>query len=139
MPFHTIMWPGSLIGADDGWNLPHQIASNEYLNYEGGQFSKSRGRGIFSDQVRELPFPADVWRFYLTANRPERKDVDFSWQGLRETVNTSIINNLANLAYRLGNVKLIFDGQTETFVDNDEANQHLKPTYRDPYRIPDEV
>ncbi len=49
------------------------------------------------------------------------------------------LEHLANLSYRLGNVKLRFDGATETFVDNAEANARLKPTYREPYRLPDEV
>jgi len=65
----------------------------------------------------------------------------------RETPNADIeqghgaacLEHLANLSYRLGNVKLTFDGQTETFVDNDEANAHLKPSYREPYRVPDKV
>jgi hypothetical protein len=39
----------------------------------------------------------------------------------------------------LGNAKLVFDGEGETFLNNDEANQQLKPTYRENYRVPDEV
>ena len=49
------------------------------------------------------------------------------------------LEHLANLSYRLGNAKLAFDGATETFVGNDEANQHLKPSYRQSYEIPEEV
>jgi len=49
------------------------------------------------------------------------------------------LEHMANLSYRLGNAKLAFDGATETFVDNDEANGHLKPSYRKHYRVPDEV
>lgn len=101
VPFHTLMWPGSLIGADDGWNLPHYIAANQYLNYEGGQFSKSRGRGIFSSDVKDLPFAPDVWRFMIMANRPEKKDVDFSWDTLLHTINADLVGNLGNLAYRI--------------------------------------
>ncbi|NQT17848.1 MAG: gfo/Idh/MocA family oxidoreductase, partial [Planctomycetes bacterium] len=49
------------------------------------------------------------------------------------------LEHLANLSYRLGNVQLRFDGETETFLDNDEANGHLKPSYREPYVMQDEV
>ena len=35
--------------------------------------------------------------------------------------------------------QLRFDGETERFIDNDDANGHLKPTYRPPYVMPDEV
>jgi predicted dehydrogenase len=52
---------------------------------------------------------------------------------------SACLEHLANLSYRLGNAKLAFDGQAERFVGNDEANEHLKPTYRDPYRMPEEV
>jgi hypothetical protein len=43
------------------------------------------------------------------------------------------------LAYRVGNKQLLFDGITETFTNNEEGNKLLKPTYRDHYRIPDNV
>jgi predicted dehydrogenase len=52
---------------------------------------------------------------------------------------SSSLAHLATLSYRLGNAKLVLDGKTETFVNNDEANQHLKLSYRDNYRMPDEV
>ena len=47
--------------------------------------------------------------------------------------------HLANLAYRTGNQRLEFDADTEMFVNNDLANDYLKPAYRKHYRIPDEV
>ena len=37
----------------------------EYLNYEGQKFSKSRGVGLFGNNVRDTGIPADVFRFYL--------------------------------------------------------------------------
>ena len=44
-----------------------------------------------------------------------------------------------NRPYSLGNQKLVFDPERETFIGNDEANSHLKPPYGQKYRIPDEV
>lgn len=52
---------------------------------------------------------------------------------------SSSLAHLATLSYRLGNANLVLDGKTETFVNNDEANQHLQLSYRDNYRMPDEV
>jgi predicted dehydrogenase len=49
------------------------------------------------------------------------------------------LEHMANLSYRLGNAKLAFDGAAERFAGNDEANGHLKPSYRKHYRIPDDV
>jgi len=50
----------------------------EYLNYEDGKFSKSRGTGVFGDQARETGIPADVYRFYLLYVRPESQ-VHLTW------------------------------------------------------------
>jgi predicted dehydrogenase len=47
--------------------------------------------------------------------------------------------HLGNVAYRMGNQKLAFGGETETFHDNDEANKYLKPAYRKHYRLPEKV
>lgn len=52
---------------------------------------------------------------------------------------SSALEHLANTAYRVGNQQLRFHGASETFVDNDEANQRLKPTFRPPYLLPDPV
>lgn len=101
VPFHTLMWPGTLIAADDGWNLPWYIASNMYLNYDGGRFSKTDNRGVFSNQAMELGFPADAWRFYIIANRPERRDTEFSFEDFQGVLNTSLVGNIGNLVNRV--------------------------------------
>ena len=43
----------------------------EYLNYEDGKFSKSRGLGIFGDSAMDAGLDADIFRFYLLYVRPE--------------------------------------------------------------------
>ena len=50
-----------------------------------------------------------------------------------------LLCHLANISYRAGNRKLKFDGKTETFIDEPEANKYLKANYREPWVIPDEV
>lgn len=45
----------------------------EYLNYEDGKFSKSRGVGVFGNNAKEAGIPADIWRFYLLYVRPENQ------------------------------------------------------------------
>ena len=47
--------------------------------------------------------------------------------------------HLANISYRVGNRKLKFDGATEKFVNNAEADKYLKANYRKPWIVPDEV
>ncbi len=49
------------------------------------------------------------------------------------------LGHLANVAYRVGNKQLLFDGKTERFLNSDDANKLLKPTYRKPFYIPEQV
>ena len=51
-------------------NQPH-ICNTEYLNYEDGKFSKSRGVGVFGNDAEDTGIPADIYRFYLCYIRPE--------------------------------------------------------------------
>jgi len=47
--------------------------------------------------------------------------------------------HLGSISYRLGNRKLRYDGKTETFVGDAEANKLLKMKYRKPWVVPDKV
>lgn len=47
------------------------ISVTEYLNYEDGKFSKSRGVGVFGNDAQSTGVPSEVWRYYLLVNRPE--------------------------------------------------------------------
>jgi len=100
IPFHTVIFPSSLLGSGDNWTTLHHMSSSEYLNYEGGQFSKSKGIGVFGTDARETGIPADVWRFYIFYNRPETSDYTFTWDDFQEKVNGELIGNLANLVNR---------------------------------------
>src|SRR5208337_4483622 len=44
--------------------------------------------------------PADVWRFYIFYNRPERGDTTFTWAEFQDKVNGELIGNLGNLVNR---------------------------------------
>lgn len=72
----------------------------EYLNYEDGKFSKSRGIGVFGNNAQETGIPSDVWRFYLLYVRPESQDAVFSWSDLMTKNNSELLNNLGNFALR---------------------------------------
>jgi predicted dehydrogenase len=50
-----------------------------------------------------------------------------------------LLCHLANISYRVGNQKLDFDPQTETFRDCEQANSFLKREYRKPWVVPDKV
>jgi len=100
IPFHTVIFPSSLLGGGDNWTMLHHMSSTEYLNYESGKFSKSRGVGVFGTDVMETGIPADVWRFYIYYNRPEKSDSLFTWKDFQEKANSELIGNLGNLVNR---------------------------------------
>jgi methionyl-tRNA synthetase len=100
IPFHTVIFPSSLLGSGDNWTLLHHMSSSEYLNYENSKFSKSRGVGVFGTDAMETGIPADVWRFYIFYNRPEKSDTMFTWDDFKEKVNGELIGNLGNLVNR---------------------------------------
>jgi len=101
IPFHTILFPAFLIGAKEKYVLVDRLSVNEYLNYEGGQFSKSRGIGVFADDALDSGVPADVWRYYLMINRPEKTDTEFSWDDFQAKLNNELVANIGNLINRI--------------------------------------
>jgi methionyl-tRNA synthetase len=59
----------------------------------------------------ETGIPADVWRFYIYYNRPEKSDALFTWKDFQEKVNGELIGNLGNLVNRtLSFVTRYYDG-----------------------------
>jgi methionyl-tRNA synthetase len=100
IPFHTVIFPSSLLGTGENWTMLHHMSSTEYLNYEGGKFSKTRGVGVFGTDTMETGIAADIWRFYIFYNRPERADSLFTWKDFQEKVNGELIGNLGNLVNR---------------------------------------
>lgn len=112
IPFHTVIFPSTLLGSGRNWTMLHHMSSSEYLNYESGKFSKSKGVGVFGNDVMETGIPADVWRFYIFYNRPEKSDVTFTWNDFMERVNGELIGNLGNLANRtLSFVQRFYKGE----------------------------
>ncbi|EXB99119.1 putative methionine--tRNA ligase [Morus notabilis] len=101
VPFHTVMFPSSLIGTGENWTLMKSISVTEYLNYEAGKFSKSKGIGVFGNDARDSNIPSEVWRYYLLTNRPEVSDTLFTWADLQAKLNTELLNNLGNFINRV--------------------------------------
>lgn len=101
VPFHTVIFPGSQLGTGDKWTMLNHLSTTEYLNYENGKFSKSRGVGVFGDTVKETGIPPSVWRYYLIANRPETGDTQFEWTSFIAANNSELLANLGNFLNRL--------------------------------------
>ena len=121
IPFHTVIFPCTLLGSPHDWTKLYHMSSTEYMNYEDGKFSKSRGVGVFGTDAIETGIPADAWRFYIFYNRPEKQDFQFTWKDFMEKLNSELIGNLGNLVNRtLLFVNKYYDGKIpESEIDED--------------------
>ena len=99
--FHSVIFPASQIGTRDTWTKLHHLSTTEYLTYEGGKFSKSRGIGVFGDSAQKTGVPSDIWRYYLLSHRPETSDSEFQWSSFIAANNNSLLKNLGNFVSRV--------------------------------------
>ena len=105
VPFHAVIFPGSQIGTKEPWTMLHHLSTTEYLNYENGKFSKSRGVGVFGNNAKDTNVPADVWRYYLLKHRPETADSQFEWRDFIAQNNNELLAKLGNFVNRI--IKLV--------------------------------
>jgi methionyl-tRNA synthetase len=100
VPFHTVMFPATLLGTREPWKMVDYVKGFSWLTYYGGKFSTSQKRGIFTDAALEL-WPSDYWRYYLIANAPESDDADFTWESFAAVVNKDLADTLGNFVNRV--------------------------------------
>lgn len=135
--FHTIFWPGQLIGYDSTLHLPDIPSINMFLDLGGKQFSKSRGVSIpIKDIVTR--YGNDPVRFYLTLVMPELRDSSFSWHEFIQKNNEILVGNFGNFIYRILSIahkveirkvmkyKLINSISTEIDKTFEKARKHLE-------------
>ena len=124
VPFHTLSFPATIIGSGEPWKLVDYIKSFNYLNYDGGQFSTSQGRGVFMDQALEI-LPADYWRWWLLSHAPESSDSEFTWENFQSSVNKDLADVLGNFVSRVTKFCRSKFGEvvpeTGTWGDDEEA------------------
>ncbi len=100
VPFHTLSFPATILGSGEPWKMVDYLKSFNYLNYDGGQFSTSRGRGVFMDQALSI-LPPDYWRWWLLSHAPESSDAEFTWENFQASVNKDLADVLGNLVSRV--------------------------------------
>ncbi|MEV6132155.1 methionine--tRNA ligase [Streptomyces violaceusniger] len=100
VPFHTVMFPATLLGTRDAWKKVDYVKAFNWLTYYGGKFSTSQKRGVFTDAALEV-LPADYWRYFLMANAPESDDTSFTWEHFTATVNKDLADTLGNFVNRV--------------------------------------
>ncbi|HTP06649.1 MAG TPA: methionine--tRNA ligase [Anaerolineae bacterium] len=108
IPFHTVFWPGQLLGAsklyagpnDEALNLPYDVPANEFMNMEGKKISGSRNWGVWGLDYLSRYDP-DPLRYYLTVQMPESKDTDWSWGDYWRRNNDELVATWGNLVNRI--------------------------------------
>ncbi|KAF9243508.1 tRNA synthetases class I (M)-domain-containing protein [Melanogaster broomeanus] len=123
--FHTIYFPAMLLADGRNWTTLHHISTTEYLNYEGGKFSKSKGRGVFGPAAKETGIPASVWRYYLLATRPETADAMFSWADFIAANNNVLLKNFGNFVNRA--LKFVSSQYESIIPESGDAPGPLSP------------
>jgi len=113
--FHTIIFPAILMAWNEAgkeqYCLPQNVPANEFLNFEGKKFSKSRDWGIDVVDFLKL-FQPDPLRYTLAANLPETRDTDFYWKEFQARNNNELADILGNLINRTSTfVHKHFDGK----------------------------
>ncbi|HSP86586.1 MAG TPA: methionine--tRNA ligase [Ignavibacteriaceae bacterium] len=101
--FHTIIFPAILLAWNEAgkeqYCLPQNVPANEFLNFEGKKFSKSRNWGIDVTDFLNI-FQADPLRYTLAANLPETRDTDFYWKEFQARNNSELADIFGNLINR---------------------------------------
>jgi methionyl-tRNA synthetase len=104
--FHCIIFPTML--HLNGFILPENVPSNEFMNLEGDKMSTSRGWSIEMDEyLTDFVQPenggtqmVDALRYYLTSIAPETKDSEFTWKGFQDAINSELVAVFGNFVNR---------------------------------------
>jgi methionyl-tRNA synthetase len=133
IPFHTVIWPAQLLGAqklyagpdDEALNLPYDVPANEFMNMEGRKISGSRNWGVWGLDYLSRYDP-DPLRYYLTVQMPEAKDTDWSWSDYRRRNNDELVATWGNLVNRIASFTAKhFEGAVPQPGEIDEIDRRL--------------
>ena len=129
VPFHSVMFPSTLLGTKKPYNLVDILSSTDYLSYNGVKFSKSNNIGVFGDDAIDSGINSDIWRFYLIKVRPENGDSSFNWNDFMDKVNGELVNNFSNLVNRVLSLTFKNFGKIPE-VDNQKLFNSLNKKYQ---------
>ena len=127
--FHCIVFPAMLMAWNDSgkeqYVLPENVPANEFLNFEGQKFSKSRGWGIDLQNFLEH-FPADSLRYTLAVNLPESRDSDFYLKDFQARTNNELADIFGNFVNRtLAFTEKNFGGSVPPLGPLDERDEGM--------------
>lgn len=129
IPFHTYIFPSLLMAIDENIKLPDYIISCEYVNMNNEKMSKSKGNLISVNELIEL-FPKDSIRYYMIANGPETKDINFSLNDFIQIHNKFMVGVFGNFVNRnLSYINKKFEGNIPNGKVAPEIQQLTKETF----------
>jgi methionyl-tRNA synthetase len=138
--FHCLIFP-AMLKAQGSYNLPVNVPANQFLNFEGEKFSKSRGWGItleeYLENFKEFPNHVDALRYTLIRNMPENRDSDFKWDEFVELYDKELADKLGNFVNRVTVLtNKYYDGQVPSFNGYSEA---MRPVHEMAIGITEEL
>ncbi|HET8808881.1 MAG TPA: methionine--tRNA ligase [Flavobacteriaceae bacterium] len=99
--FHCIIFP-AMLKAEGNYILPDNVPANEFLNLEGQKLSTSKNWAVWlHEYLEDFPNQQDVLRYVLTANAPETKDNDFTWNDFQARNNNELVAIFGNFINRV--------------------------------------
>lgn len=99
--FHCIIFP-AMLKAEGNYILPDNVPANEFLNLEGKKLSTSKNWAVWlHEYLEDFPDQQDVLRYVLTANAPETKDNDFTWNDFQARNNNELVAIFGNFINRV--------------------------------------
>ena len=124
--FHCIVFP-AMLKAHGDYLLPVNVPANQFLNFEGRKFSKSKGWGIeqheYLETFADFPNKEDALRYALIRNMPESRDSDFKWDEFVDFHDKELADNLGNFLNRvLVLTHKYYDGKTPPGVFPEEPH-----------------
>jgi predicted dehydrogenase len=116
---------------DEGYMV---ISSDSFKTYFGRRDEPGPAK---SDD--DLPPEEDTngWKNLVECVKSGRKE-DLDNPIIEGHLSASLCH-FGNIAYRVAENQLIFNPETEKFVNNPEADQYLTRSYREPYKMPENV
>ncbi|MEM9917771.1 MAG: methionine--tRNA ligase, partial [Bacteroidota bacterium] len=123
--FHCIVFP-AMLKAHGDYALPKNVPANQFLNFEGQKFSKSRGWGIeqheYLEEFKDFPNKEDAIRYALIRNMPENRDSDFKWDEFVDFHDKELADNLGNFVNRVIVLTNKYFGGTVPAIDLDHES-----------------
>ncbi len=99
--FHCLIFP-AILKTHGGYILPKNVPANQFVNLEGDKLSTSRNWAVWvNDYLTDLPGKQDELRYHMIKTMPEQKDSEFTWKTFQESINSELVNNLANFINRV--------------------------------------